>query len=379
MVILVLNNLLMNSLDPNTLLASLSNATYTLPFVGDIHVGPWLVALLVFVVLTTLFWILRTVILEKAKALSSKTNTDIDDVVVDVVCSIKAWVYTIVSFYIAIQFLSLPTWLDNTLTAIFLFAVVWQLIEVILSLVNYFTTHYLERDADGDGETDPGSVTASHMVSLVVRIVLWSLGILFILSNLGIEVTSLLAGLGIGGLAVALALQGILSDLFASFSIYFDRPFRVGDFVVVGNDSGTIQKIGIKTTRIKALQGQELVISNKELTSARVNNYKKMEERRIVTTIGVTYDTPLEELHSIPTIVNGIFENMERARLDRVHFTTFGDFSLVFEIVYYVESPNYNDYLDLQQNFNFTLMKRFEELGIEFAYPTQTILTKQIT
>ncbi|MCB9811169.1 MAG: mechanosensitive ion channel family protein [Candidatus Nomurabacteria bacterium] len=369
----------MNPFDTNNFLASLSNATYTLPVLGELQVGSWLAAFIVFIVLTLAFWVIRNVVIKHLHKLSSKTGTDIDDVVIAAVQGIRVWVYTIASLFFALQMVSVPNWFDKTITAVFLFAVVWQLIEIALKFVSYFSSRFLERDNDGDGEVDPGSATASHMVDLAARIILWVLGILFILSNLGIEVTSLLAGLGIGGLAVALALQGILSDLFASFSIYLDRPFRIGDFVVVGNDSGTIQKIGVKSTRIKTLQGEELVISNMELTSARVNNYKKMQERRIVTKIGVLYETPLGKLKQIETEVIEIFNNLEGGRLDRVHFTTFGDFSLTFEIVYYIESPDHNDYLNVQQIFNFSLMERFQKLGIEFAYPTQTILTKSIT
>ncbi|MEZ4103933.1 MAG: mechanosensitive ion channel family protein [Candidatus Paceibacterota bacterium] len=367
----------MTSFDHSSFLASLTNATYTLPILGEIQVGSWFLAFIVFVALTFIFWIVRNVVVKHLHKLSGKTGTDIDDTVIEAVQGIRVWVYTIASLFFALQMVVVPDWFDKTIKAIFLFAIVWQLIEIALKFVGYFSARFLERDSDGDGEVDPGSATASHMVDLTARIVFWVLGILFILSNLGIEVTSLLAGLGIGGLAVALALQGILSDLFASFSIYLDRPFRIGDFVVVGNDSGTIQKIGVKSTRIKTLQGEELVVSNMELTSARVNNYKKMKERRIVTNIGVLYETPLEKLRQVESEVTEIFKDLEGGRLDRVHFTTFGDFSLNFEIVYYIESPEYTDYLNVQQKFNFELMERFAKLSIEFAYPTQTILTKK--
>jgi small-conductance mechanosensitive channel len=191
-------------------------------------------------------------------------------------------------------------------------------------------------------------------------------------------VTSLIAGLGIGGLAIAFALQGVLGDLFASFSIYFDKPFRIGDFIVVGSDVGNVEKIGIKTTRIRTLQGEELVISNTELTTARVQNFKKMEERRIVTEFGITYETKQELVREVPGIVTLIFDDLDGGRLDRVHFTKFADSSLLFEVVYYVQSSDYRQYLDIQQAFNFDLMKRFSEVGIEFAYPTQTIYSKTI-
>jgi small-conductance mechanosensitive channel len=265
------------------------------------------------------------------------------------------------------------------ITGVFLFAVVWQAIESATTLIRFLTTTFLEKDEDGDGLVDPNSATASNMVTLISKIVLWSLGLLFVLSNLGIEVTSLIAGLGIGGIAIAFALQGILSDLFASFSLYFDKPFRIGDFIVIGSDVGTVEKIGIKTTRIRTLQGEELVVSNNELTSTRIQNFKKMDERRIVTQFGITYETPQEKVREVPGIVERIFGDLEGGRFDRAHFTTFGDSALIFEVVYYIESSDYNQFLNIQQAFNFDLMRRFAELGIEFAYPTQTIYSKTVS
>lgn len=363
----------------NVINAILPDMTYIIPFFGEVNFKNLVAATLVFVTLTTAFWLLRFVILTRAKNLAQKTKGNFDDVVVDSIQNIRAWVYSLISLYASLQFFNLPEILDQVITGLFFFAVVWQLIEIASCFIEYFTTNYLEKDEDGDGEVDPNSATASNMVTLISRIVLWSLGAIFILSNLGIEVTSLIAGLGIGGIAVAFALQGILSDLFASFSIYFDKPFRIGDFIIVGGDSGTVEKIGIKSTRIKTLQGEELVVSNAELTTARVQNFKKMRERRIVSQIGVTYETPQERVKEIPGIITRIFEALDGARLDRVHMTSFGDSALIFEFVYYVDSPNYADFLDVQQSFNFDLMERFAEVGIDFAYPTQTIYTKAVS
>jgi len=198
-----------------------------------------------------------------------------------------------------------------------------------------------------------------------------------VLSNLGVNITSLVAGLGIGGLAIALALQSVLSDLFSSFSIYFDKPFQVGDYIIVGKHSGTVEKIGIKSTRIRASQGEEIVISNQELTSARVQNFKKLKERRNTTSIGVTYETSTDKLKKIPDIIKYIIEEEKNARFDRVYFTTFADSALVFDLVYYVKSDAYSVYLETQQNINFKIKEAFEKEGIDMAYPTQTIyLTK---
>lgn len=360
----------------NMLSNFLPNLQFNLPIVGSVDFLPGVMALGIFLILNFIFWLLQRIIIVRLSALSRRTDTDVDDVVINAVKGVRAWVYSIVSIYIALQVFTLSGRVDVVLTSIFLLAIVWQLIEIASCFVDYFAKRLLSKDEDGDGVIDPNAATATDMVTLLARVALWILGGLFVLSNLGIEVTSLIAGLGIGGIAVAFALQGILSDLFASFSIYFDRPFRIGDFIVIGADSGTVEKIGIKTTRIRTLQGEELVVSNAELTAARVQNFKKMEERRIVMNFGITYETPQELVAKVPQIVSGIYEDLSEARLDRVHFTTFGDSALIYEVVYYVHSANYADYLDVQQSFNLTLMSRFAELGIEFAYPTQVIYTK---
>lgn len=366
----------MNSLATTTL-AYLPEMTATVPYFGAVNFAPYVAAALLFIVLSLAFKVVLVLILSRLKRLSRKTSTDVDDVIIDAFASVRAWVYTFVSLYIALQFFVLPELLQKGITAIVLFAVVWQLIEIALCFVSYGATRFLEKDEDGDGEVDPNSATASHLVTLVSRIALWAFGIIFVLSNLGIEVTSLIAGLGIGGIAVAFALQGVLSDLFASFSIYADKPFRIGDYIVIGADSGVVEKIGVKTTRIRTLQGEELVVSNAELTTARVQNFKKMEERRSSVQFGITYETPHEKVKEINGIVERIFEAIEGARLDRVHFTTFADSALLFDVVFYVESPEYAVFLDMQQQFNFELMDKFAELGIGFAYPTQTLYLKK--
>jgi small-conductance mechanosensitive channel len=349
---------------------------YTLPFFGEVNIQRPVTAACVFIGLTILFWFLRMVVLNRAKSLAAKTSGSFDDVLVEIIQGIRASVYTLVALYASLQFFTFIGIIDKVITTVFLFTLVWQAIEIATKLVEYFTSTFLEKDEDEDGVIDPNSATASHLVSLISRIAFWTLGILFIFSNLGIEITSLIAGLGIGGIAIAFALQGVLGDLFASFSIYFDKPFRIGDFIVVGEDSGTVEKIGIKTTRIRTLQGEELVISNTELTTARVQNFKKMEERRIVSKFGITYETSQELVREVPGIVTRTFEALEGGRLSRVHFTSFGDSALIFEVVYYIESPDYTEYLNIQQKFNFELMSKFAESGIDFAYPTQVIYTK---
>ncbi|MCD6311734.1 MAG: mechanosensitive ion channel family protein, partial [Elusimicrobia bacterium] len=205
------------------------------------------------------------------------------------------------------------------------------------------------------------------------KVIVWSAALLFFLDNIGIEITSVLAGLGIGGVAIALAAQAVLGDLFSYFSIFFDRPFEVGDFVIVGEYMGTVEYIGMKTTRIRSLGGEQVIFSNSDLTNSRLKNYKRMLQRRVVFKVGVTYETPTEKLKAIPGVIKKAVEDAGNTVFDRSHFSSFGDFSLDFETVYYVKSGDYNKYMDAQQEINLTLKKEFEERMIDFAYPTQLV------
>jgi small-conductance mechanosensitive channel len=197
------------------------------------------------------------------------------------------------------------------------------------------------------------------------------------MDNLGFEISAVIAGLGIGGIAVALAAQAVLGDLFSYFSILFDKPFELGDFVIVDGHMGTIEHIGIKTTRIRSLGGEQLIFSNTDLTGSRLRNYKRMEQRRIVFKLGVTYQTPIEKLKGIPSVIKNIITNIEETRFDRAHFSGFGDFSLDFEVVYHVLTGDYNRYMDTQQDINLQIAEEFERQGIEFAYPTQTLFLEK--
>jgi small-conductance mechanosensitive channel len=207
----------------------------------------------------------------------------------------------------------------------------------------------------------------------VVRLAVWSAALLLMLDNLGVDVTALVAGLGVGGIAVALAVQNILGDLFASLSIALDKPFVIGDFVIVGDFMGTIERVGLTTTRIRSLSGEQLVFSNSDLLASRIRNYKRMQERRVAFSVGVTYQTSPDTLEAIPGMIRELIENQQTTRFDRAHFKAFGDSAYLFEIVYYVLDPDYNRFMDTQQAINLGICRRFAEHGIEFAYPTRTV------
>ena len=222
-------------------------------------------------------------------------------------------------------------------------------------------------------EREPQGATALGLLAFAARVAVWSLVSLLALDQLGFDITALVAGLGIGGIAVALAVQNILGDLFASLSIVLDKPFAVGDFIVVDSLRGTVERVGIKTTRVRSLDGELLVFANGDLLKSRIRNFQRMLERRVEFTVGVTYQTPRDKLEQVPRWLREAVEAQQRTRLDRAHFKAFGDSALVFEIVYYVLDRDYNRYMDVQQAVNLAIFERFAREGIEFAYPTRTI------
>jgi len=223
-------------------------------------------------------------------------------------------------------------------------------------------------------EEDKAIAGSIGIIRFVARLVVWAMVLLLTLDNLGIDITALVAGLGIGGIAVALALQNVLGDLLASLSIALDQPFVLGDFVIVGEHMGTVEYIGIKSTRLRSLTGEQLVMSNADLLSSRLRNFGRMYERRVVFTLGVTYETPLDKLREIAPRLRSIIEAQDGVRFDRAHFAKYGPYSLDFEVVYFVRSADYGQYMDVQQAINFQIHEAFAAMGVEFAYPTQTLL-----
>tara|TARA_Y100000310_G_C20700785_1_gene829672 strand:- start:7090 stop:8169 length:1080 start_codon:yes stop_codon:yes gene_type:complete len=335
-------------------------------FLGN-TVEIYVAAFIVFIASLVVFKIFQLIVISRLKKLALKTKTDIDDTLITIVNSLRPPFYSFLAFYVAAQFLTLSFLIDKVLSVILIFWVVYQIIHAVQILIDY-----LVRKKMGE-ENERATRSATALISLIAKIVLWSMGLLFILSNIGVNVTSLIAGLGVGGIAIAFALQSVLSDLFSSFSIYFDKPFVPGDFIVVGDKAGTVEKIGIKTTRIRALQGEELVFSNADLTSSIVQNFKKLEERRVVFTIGVTYDTTSEKLQTALSIIRKAIEDTSGTRFDRTNFHKFNDSSLDIETVYYAQTSDYTEYVNAHEAILFAIKEEFEKEKIEFAYPSQTI------
>jgi small-conductance mechanosensitive channel len=232
----------------------------------------------------------------------------------------------------------------------------------------------LRRHALRHAGTAGGPVSAAAtLVSWGLRTLLWSVIVLAMLSNIGINITAFIASLGVGGIAIALAAQSVLGDLFASVAIAVDKPFEVGDFIVFGSVAGSVETVGIKTTRIRSIGGEQIVMSNTELLKQTVSNYKRLKERRIVFGFGVTYAATADQAAAIPALVKRVIEGSDRLRFDRAHFKGFGESSLDYEVVYIVLAPDYALYMDQQQRINLELMREFAAIGIEFAFPTRTV------
>ena len=330
----------------------------------------WLLGMGVFVLAWLALLIVRRVLRVRLERLASRSELLALDVAAHVVRETRVWFLLLIAAVIGSRFWALPEPLDSiiarTVVIVFLIqAGLWAAAALL---------RMLQARRERELEENPGAVAAMDVLSFIARLAIWSVVLLLMLDNLGVDITTLVAGLGVGGIAVALAAQNILGDLFASLSIVLDKPFAVGDFLIIGDFLGSVERVGIKTTRVRSLSGEQLVFSNNDLLSSRIRNYGRMMERRVVFSVGVTYQTSIEQLKLIPKIIREAIEShADNVRFDRSHFKEYGDFALTFETVYYVLSADYNEYMDIQQAVNLRIYEQFDEKGIEFAYPTQTL------
>lgn len=343
----------------------LDNSTLSRTILGNTF-GDYIVASAIFIVTIIIIQLFRNIILGRLGHIADKTDTTLDDFFVSALQAISAYFYVYVSLYFALQFLAVGTALQNALNVILIILAIFEINRMIDAGMNGIAN-------DKNGKTGHGTLQALSGMNKVFSVLVWIIGFLFLLSNIGVNISSLIAGLGIGGVAVALALQNILGDLFSYFAIHFDRPFATGDFIIVGDKMGVVDKIGLKTTRLHALQGEEIIVSNRELTSTQIQNFKKMRERRVVFAVSVTYDTEPEKLKAIPNIIRDIIDSEKSARFDRSHFASFGDSALNFETVYYVKNGDYNGYMDVNQSILLKIARSFRNENIQFAFPTRTI------
>lgn len=333
-------------------------------------VSEYIIAIGILIGLIAILRIFKFIVLNRLRHITKKTRTNLDDLAVDVIESVNWFFYLIISLYVSLKWLYLPPQADRWVDYAFMVAAAVVAVFGAMHIIEFGKDKLIRKKSEQDE-------SIIKFLSTLSKAVLWVIAFLLVLANMGVDITALIAGLGVGGIALAFALQNILEDLFSSVSIYFDKPFVKGDFIILENGFlGTVKKIGMKTTRIESLWGEEVVVSNRELTSAKIRNYMKMERRRIHFGFGVVYQTPVKKVKRIPKLVEDIFSKVEKADLDRVHFKQFGDSSLDFEVAYYVDTADYTEYMDKQQEINLAIMESFEKQGIEFAYPTRTIHLK---
>lgn len=333
------------------------NALEAVSFGGNTG-AEYITAFFLFLGLFLAFRFFRLILLVQIRAACTKTKNFWDERITISFEHISKWFWRYMAFYCALQTLALPEWLSvgaNILLVLFI------AIEGTRFFQNVLEISLLDAASLSNFTTMQGVV-------LILKIILWVTVFLLVLSNFGINISALATSLGIGGIAIALAVQNILADLFASFSIYFDKPFQVGDYIVIGENSGTVSRIGLKTTRIKTLEGEELIISNKELTEVRVQNYKRMEDRRVDITLHFRADTPVEKLEKVPQLVRNSISKMKKIEYDYGRFLKVDEWSLQFEFVYYLKSGDWYEYVDSKELIIFAVKKALEKENIALAF-----------
>jgi small-conductance mechanosensitive channel len=330
-------------------------------------------SIIIFLVSITIGWIVYSIFKRYIANWAKGTKTKIDD---EILRNIRAPIILLaflLGLHYALQPISFLGSYVDTISQLFTVAQILVTTFIIVRVFNILVSWFGERAKSEKRMSE-------HLLSILkqtIRAVVYIFAFFAILSVFNVDLSGVVVGLGVGGIAIALALQNILSDAFSAFLIYFDRPFEIGDFIVIGEYSGNVKKIGIRSTRIKLLQGEELVVSNRELTTTDIRNFKKLRKRRVVFNFGVAADTPSDKLKKIPQMIKEIVNEIKWAEFNRAHFSEFGDFTLNFEVVYYVKTPDYDKFMDIKQAINLGLVETFERENIVMPYPTQSVLLKK--
>ena len=332
----------------------------------------WLLAVLITALLYGVFWLAQKIVLKRVCKLAAQTKNDVDDLFCEVLTDLRKFFLLGLAVLLASRMLILSGEIKDSIRVGFVVLAILQ----GGFLVNHLVMYLLEKQMNP--ETGQEQSASLKTIGRFIRGLVWAIVLVMALDSLpGIEVSTLVTTLGITGIAVAFAIQNVLTDLFSALSITFDQPFVVGDVIEVDDLAGTVEKIGLKSTRVRSLSGELLVFSNTDLLNSRIHNYQQMNRRRVVLKFGVTYQTPMEKLQAIPRMIEIVITKREKVRFDRAHFTGFGASTLDFEVVYWLETSDYSFYMDSQQAIDLGIYERFEQEGIEFAYPTQTIFVEQ--
>jgi small-conductance mechanosensitive channel len=322
------------------------------------------------VLIYLVFKIVVPIVLRRFEKLAKKTKNDFDEEVVTILFKVRWPACLALVLAIANNYADWNEKISWTVGVFLVIFVSYWVIKMFTMMVEYGFRKASERKG-------PDSNALIPIFAKITNVFVWCIGILFVISNLGYEITPLITGLGIGGIAIALAVQNILGDLLSSVTIYMDKPFKVGDYIVIGKMEGTVKSVGLKTTRISALSGEELVMPNKKIVESTIQNYRRMRKRRVSFDVGVTYETKKAKLEKVPVLIEKVIKGVRGAELGRIHFKKMDDFSLNFEVVYYVPTNDYVKYLDMQQKINYGLFEAFSKEKIEFAYPTQKVFVSR--
>lgn len=336
-------------------------------------VKQWLTALAVALAAFVALLLLRFLLVGRLGELAKRTTTEVDDVLVELVARTKPYFLAAAAVVFGSHFLRLPPTLDVYFDATFALVLLTQCGLWASAAVDLWVQRQAGMKA---ARADAASVTTIRALGISAKLVLWVIVFITALDKFGVNVTTLVTGLGIGGVAIALAVQNVLGDLFAALSIVFDKPFDVGDSIAVDQMQGTVERIGLKTTRLRSVSGEQIIISNSELLKSRIRNYKRQLDRRVVFTTDVTYGTAPETIARIPGMIREVVSSQQPVRFDRSHFTQYTDSALRIETVYYVLDADYTRYLDIQQTINLELLRRFKTERIEFAFPTRSIVVE---
>lgn len=342
-------------------------------FFGN-EIASWIKALLQFALWFTVLPIVKRFVTHRLRRLSPERSAAPLELILELLVRTRRWFLVLVAVYLAVQWLTVPARVERVITATVQLGIWLQVALWGSAAVHFFVDRRMKRDAEAAKE----SAASLNILKFVGVAAVWVLAGLLLLANLGIDVTALIAGLGVGGIAIALAVQKVLGDLLASLSIALDKPFKVGDFLVVGEEKGTVEHIGIKSTRLRSLSGEQVVMSNADLLSSRVHNFGLLYERRAVVRVGITYETPREKVAEVPKILEAVIRERPTVRFERAHFASFGAYSLDFEAVYFVLDPAYGTFMDIQQAINLGVLEKFAERGIDFAYPTAVEYQKEL-
>ncbi len=325
-------------------------------------VADYLVALGIILAGSIVLRIVKKFVLNKFRAWSKKTQGTADDLIVESIERFGIAALQFAVIYWGITYLALSPKAENVVHVTTSVVVTYFILRLVSTVILILLQNNIRKQDQGENK-----IKQLGGLMLIINIIVWIVGIVFLLDNLNYNVTTIITGLGIGGIAIALAAQNILGDLFNYFVIFFDRPFEAGDFIVIDDKMGTVEYVGIKTTRIRALGGEQIIIGNSNLTGSRIHNFKRLVNRRVVFTLNVDYRTPLEKIRIIPDLIKAIVERQSPVLFDRAHFASFGDWSLRFEVVYSVLDPDYNKFMTIQQNINLEIYETLLKHQIYFV------------